>query len=186
MTRRIASKVLQQTSRLLEAKLIKDRPAWFQAVIDNPPLPLPPRAPPQRNQYDLPVPKSSTHHSPTAHHTPSKHLRTPKPRPLPVHYIEDDLRRQFFKDHPFEAFRPVSLAEQGQIEEENPINGEEWTRLRQHGRNPTPEEYVCFDINKGLYVLSTFYPQCHSLRGASAQGAPKAAFRRLQNGCAAV
>lgn len=142
MTRRIASKVHQQASRLLQAGLLTNRPAWFQAVIDHPPLPLPPRSPPERHAYDLPPQKATYSHSQTAHHIPSKHLRTPKPRPLPVHYLEDDLRRQFFKDRPFEAFRPTTLVEGGAVEDEHPVNGEAWTRLRQRGRNPTPEECV--------------------------------------------
>jgi len=147
MTRRIASKVHQQASRLIETRLTRNRPPWFQAVMDHPPLPLPPRAPPQRHTYDLPPPKASSHHSPTAHHTPSKHLRTPKPRPLPVYYLEDEVRRQFFKDHPFQAFRPTTLVEDGGIEDEHPVSGMEWTRLRQRGRNPKPEDVIRFTVH---------------------------------------
>lgn len=67
-------------------------------------------------------------------------LRRLKPRPLPIKYIEDDVRRQFFRDHPFEAFRPRTLVEGAAIEPPHAVRGKEWTRLRQRGRNPTPEE----------------------------------------------
>jgi small subunit ribosomal protein S23 len=56
--------------------------------------------------------------------------------------VEDDIRRQFFRDHPFEAFRPRTLTEAGTVENEHPIGGLKWTRLNQRGRNPSSEEYV--------------------------------------------
>jgi len=71
--------------------------------------------------------------------------------PLPIHYLEDDVRRQFFRDHPFEAFRPVTLVEGGGVADEHPINGQEWTRLRQRGRNPSPEDAVKFTVNLHKY-----------------------------------
>jgi small subunit ribosomal protein S23 len=131
MVRRIASQVHQQVSRLMRGDYIKQQPAWFQAVLDYPPLPLPPKAPPSRTAYDLPYQQP-----------PSAKLRPNDPRPLLVYYIEDDIRRQFFRDHPFEAFRPITLIEGGGIEDPHPIQGATWTRLRQRGRNPSPEEYV--------------------------------------------
>lgn len=134
MVRRIASQVHQQVSRLMNANYIKKQPAWFQAVLDYPPLPLPPKAPPSRTQYDQQPVKGST--------SGSSRLRPHDPRPLPIYYLEDDIRRQFFRDHPFEAFRPTTLVEGAGIEDSHPIQGEAWTRLRQRGRNPTPEEYV--------------------------------------------
>lgn len=137
MVRRIATQVHKQASRLLLQKYIKREPAWFQAVLDHPPLPLPPKEPPQRQDYDL-QPKDTL----AARTAPSRHMRPPSRRPLPIHYIEDDVRRQFFKDHPFEAFRPRELIEGGEVEAEHLIRGENWTRLRQRGRNPSSEEYV--------------------------------------------
>jgi small subunit ribosomal protein S23 len=115
----------------MRADYIKQQPAWFQAVLNYPPLPLPPKAPPSRTAYDQPYQRS-----------PTAKLRPNDPRPLLVYYIEDDIRRQFFRDHPFEAFRPTTLVEGGAIEAPHPIQGTTWTRLRQRGRNPTPEEYV--------------------------------------------
>lgn len=137
MVKRIANQVHKQASRLLLSRYIKKEPAWFQAVLDNPPLPLPARAPPARNDYDLPP-----RHQTAARAVLTKRSRPLDPHPLPVSYLEDELRTQFFKDHPFEAFRPRSLLEDGAIEAEHPISGEKWTRLRQRGRNPSAEEYV--------------------------------------------
>ena len=132
MVRRIASQVHKQASRLTRAGFIKTPPVWYQAVLEHPPLPLPPREPPSRTSYDSAPPNQ--------HAFATK--KTPGPRPLAVNYIEDDIRRQFFRDHPFESFRPRSLTEAGAIEDEHPINGLKWTQLKQRGRNPSPEEYV--------------------------------------------
>jgi small subunit ribosomal protein S23 len=128
MVRRIASQVHQQVGRLLRAELIKKEPVWYKAVLDNPPLSLPPKAPPARTAYDK-KPQAS-----------AQQAYPKNPKPLPIYYIEDDLRRQFFKDHPFEAFRPRTLVEADKIQDAHPIQGAEWSRLRQRGRNPTPEE----------------------------------------------
>ncbi|KAG5654725.1 hypothetical protein H0H81_007481 [Sphagnurus paluster] len=133
MVRRIASQVHQQVSRLMRGDYIKRQPAWFQAVLDYPPLPLPPKAPPARTQYDQ--------------HTKQTRPRKYDPKPLPVAYLEDKIRRQFFRDHPFEAFRPTTLVEAAGVEDIHPIRGEAWTRLRQRGRNPTPEDAVRFVLN---------------------------------------
>lgn len=63
-----------------------------------------------------------------------------KGRPLKVAYEEDRVRRQFFKDFPFEALRPVSMVEGGEIDVREKVAGEEWTSLEQRGLYPTVEE----------------------------------------------
>jgi small subunit ribosomal protein S23 len=70
--------------------------------------------------------------------------RQAKPRVMPIVYLEDRVRQRFFLDHPFEAFRPRTLVEQREIAREHPIQGKDWTRLRQRGRNPNSEEYANF------------------------------------------
>src|ERR1700683_2296709 len=133
MVRRIPSQVHKQAARLLLSKYIQNEPAWYQAVLAYPPITLPSRAPPSRSTYYLP---------PEKRQRVAKNRKYGSPKPLPVHYLEDDVRRRFFRDHPFEAFRPISLVEGGGVADEHPITGKEWTRLRQRGRNPFPEEYV--------------------------------------------
>ncbi|KAF7303214.1 SNF2 superfamily protein [Mycena kentingensis (nom. inval.)] len=70
----------------------------------------------------------------------------PRNKPMPIYYIADGIRRQFFADHPFEAFRPTTLVEKGDIELREG-NGKEWVRLRQRGRNPTVEDAIQFTVN---------------------------------------
>jgi small subunit ribosomal protein S23 len=67
-------------------------------------------------------------------------LKEPKPRPKEIVYQEDRIRRQFFKDFPFEALRPVSLVEGTHVGEGSGVTGSEWTSLEQRGAYPTVEE----------------------------------------------
>lgn len=66
--------------------------------------------------------------------------------PENIHYVEDDIRRQFFRDHPFESFRPVSIVERGGVADEHPIRGKAWSRLRQRGRNPSPDDAIKYAV----------------------------------------
>ena len=130
MVRRIASQVHKQVSRLMQANYIREEPLWYQAVLQYPPLPLPSRAPPfQALDDENPSRKPST-----------SSLRPPKMQPLTIKYLEDRLRLQFFRDHPFEAFRPVSIVEGQVVEPEHPSRGKDWSRLSQRTKNPTAEE----------------------------------------------
>jgi hypothetical protein len=53
--------------------------------------------------------------------------------------------------------------EEGGVADEHPINGKEWTKLRQRGRNPSAEESVSLSeksphmvvLTKSLLVLSS-------------------------------
>ncbi|KAK7064016.1 37S ribosomal protein S25, mitochondrial [Favolaschia claudopus] len=149
MGRRIASQVHLQVARLLRARALEREPKWYQPVLNFPPLPLPPKAPPERTSYDQKQPGQQ------------QKMRRPKNRPLPIYYLEDDIRRQFYADHPFEAFRPTTLVEKGDIQTHE-VNGVQWMRLRQRGRNPTPEDAIQFTLNlkqKHNVPLSQAYAQ---------------------------
>ncbi|KAI0756764.1 mitochondrial ribosomal protein S25-domain-containing protein [Daedaleopsis nitida] len=135
-TKRIANQVHKQASRLLREGYLRREPAWFQAVLENPPLPLPAREPPSRTEFDAPL------KAPLTRPASSKKIE-----PLEVHYVEDEVRRQFFRDHPFEAFRQTTLVEGATVESEHPIKGKNWTRLRQRGRNPSAEDAIRYAVN---------------------------------------
>lgn len=61
-------------------------------------------------------------------------------RPMKIVFPEDEIRRQFFRDHPFEAYRPKSLAEGESVQAEKQPSGVAWTELRQRTIVPSPEE----------------------------------------------
>lgn len=143
MVRRVAAQVHKQVARLARTGYLKEEPRWYKAVLEHPPFPLPPRSSPNRSPtavdqvpYDLPTTSLS-----------SSNLRKPqKIKTPPIVYLEDEVRRQFFRDHPFEAFRERSIVEENIIEPEHPIRGKEWNRLSQRGRNPSHEECVQIPI----------------------------------------
>ncbi|TBU41833.1 mitochondrial ribosomal protein S25-domain-containing protein [Dichomitus squalens] len=159
-TKRIANQVHKQASRLLREGYIQQEPAWFRAVLDNPPLPLPARAPPSRTRFDTPSGAPLT--------APADSKKT---KPLPIKYVEDELRRQFFRDHPFEAFRQTTLVEGATVDTEHPIRGAQWRRLRQRGRNPSPEDAIRYAVN--LY-------EHHDMDLSSAYASAVAQFRSLR------
>ncbi|KAK4052866.1 mitochondrial ribosomal small subunit component [Microbotryomycetes sp. JL221] len=68
-------------------------------------------------------------------------------RPLPIVFAEDQVRRQFFKDHPFEAYRPTSVNERDVVQQPRGPQGTQWTELRQRTIVPTPEDAIAFIVN---------------------------------------
>ncbi|KAI0720028.1 mitochondrial ribosomal protein S25-domain-containing protein [Cerioporus squamosus] len=129
-TKRIANKVHKQASRLLREGYIQREPAWYRAVLDHPPLPLPAREPPSRSPFDAP-------------------LNAPIIRPADSKKIQ-----------------PLK------INTEHPVRGVEWKRLRQRGRNPTPEDAIRYAVN--LY-------EHHGMDLSSAYASAVAQFRSLRS-----
>lgn len=140
MPRRFASQVHLTVSRLLQSNFLAQKPAWYDPVLQYPPIPTPPRTPSSsRTGFDAISPNA-----------PKLSLKRKlnvendtwdRPKAEAIVYLEDRVRRQFFKDHPFEAFRARSLVEDDlETAAEHEVVGEKWTRLAQRGRNPTPEE----------------------------------------------
>ena len=82
-TKRIASQVHKQASRLIREGYIKREPAWYRAILDHPPLPLPAREPSSRSHFDVALAAPLTRPA-------DKKTITP----LPIQYVEDKLRRQ--------------------------------------------------------------------------------------------
>lgn len=80
--------------------------------------------------------------------TTLKPTRRPPPRvansrnnkPLPIVFPEDQIRLQFFRDHPFEAFRPINLVENEFIKDVEGPQGKDWTELSQRSKIPNAEE----------------------------------------------
>ncbi|KAL9939148.1 hypothetical protein V8E36_001961 [Tilletia maclaganii] len=83
----------------------------------------------------------------------AKRLRslTPALHPQPIFYLQDRVRRQFYRDHPWEAYRPRMLVEMDKvvvIDKTSPLGAPEDAReLRAWGRNPGPEDVVSCTIH---------------------------------------
>jgi small subunit ribosomal protein S23 len=141
MVRKLATQVPQAVTRLLQAQTITP-PVWYQAYLEHPPQPLPPRrlAPVDLSLFNRSSSSPEKKDSNVTHR--AKRAKTPKLKVPELRFQEDEIRRRFFMDFPFEALRPVSLIEGQTIDEGRPglVEGEQWTELRQRGEVPTVEE----------------------------------------------
>ncbi|KAI8967955.1 mitochondrial ribosomal protein S25 [Mycotypha africana] len=128
--------IARHVNNLLKANLLKEPPVWLSAVQAYPPGPSIVRAKnPEVNVsgqteieqqlFSKPPPKQRIRYS-------SKHVRTRAPKPLPIIYPEDRLRRQFYRDHPFELSRPKVL-----VEDEHGINRTDFSKLLLDGMHPS-------------------------------------------------
>lgn len=162
--RKIPSQVPSAVSRLLQGQVISTPPTWFNPVLSHPPPQLPPyqvksrpRASASDSDADAGMIKSGAgggggqffdtvpiRAGELERRDKLRGYRQRKGRPLEIAYEEDRVRRQFFKDFPFEALRPVSMVEGREIDVREKVLGEEWVRLEQRGSYPTVEESVVF------------------------------------------
>lgn len=126
--RRLPSQIPETVSRLIKSTYIQTPPIWYQAVLANPPPILPARR---------------SHPRPDLDHS----FGDPKPRtsfkrskPREIRYEEDRVRRQFFRDFPFEALRPTSLVEGLEVQAKYEVDGPGWISLEQRGAYPSVEK----------------------------------------------
>lgn len=151
--RRIPSQVPSAVSRLLQGQVISSPPTWYNPALAHPPPQLPPYQVKSRPRVSAKLPGGGsgdgggqfidTAPIPAGELERRDRLRgykQRKGRPLKIAYEEDWVRRQFFKDFPFEALRPVSMVEGVEIDVREKVGGEEWTSLEQRGLYPTVEE----------------------------------------------
>lgn len=142
MPRRLASQVPQTISRLMQGGFLKAPPTAYSALTEYPPVQVPPRHPYQRANHDLPEPSSSHIAAATcrrANSVKKVRTRTPSLKPKPIVYLEDKVRLQFYRDHPWEGFRPRILVEHETLQKEK-LPEPEVTELAWWSTNPGPEE----------------------------------------------
>ena len=118
------SRVYQTTKMLLESKGIPHPPPWYTTIGMIPPGEIMTRPQPIQHR-----PAKSL----------SRKIRKPSKmfKPQLIAYEEDDMRRQFFSDHPWELARPR------QILENDGRDGQraDWSRLEQPHLALTGERY---------------------------------------------
>jgi small subunit ribosomal protein S23 len=132
--RKLATQVPEQVSRLLKATHMHTPPTWYIPVLTNPP-PVH-SALRSRSRRILDETKSAEN---IAKINATIGLKA-RAKPMSVIYKSDTIRRQFFRDFPFEALRPSTLVEGREVDSERGIEGQEWKRLEQRGAFPTVEE----------------------------------------------
>ncbi|KAI9030955.1 mitochondrial ribosomal protein S25 [Phycomyces nitens] len=120
--------LVRHVSNLLKGDLLKKAPVWLPVLQSIPSGPSIIRAQnPITNvsaQTELEAALSPAKAPITATRHKQKHLRTRPPRPMAITYPEDKLRRQFYKDHPYELARPKVL-----VENETGKNRTDFSRL---------------------------------------------------------
>ncbi|GAA5855128.1 hypothetical protein JCM8547_002392 [Rhodosporidiobolus lusitaniae] len=92
---------------------------------------------------------------------PPRAANTKDPRPWAIVFPEDGIRKRFFEDHPFEAYRPVSLVEGEKVQEPSGPQGKAWTELSQRSTIPSAEDCIAFIHNLVVshnLPLSRAYP----------------------------
>lgn len=138
--RKIASQIPESIGRLLQAGHVKTPPTWYGPVMANPPPLLAPLRSRHRTELDHRGLARKSKDGRIRLDTTKKPMQAVRLKIRKITYREDSIRRQFFVDFPFEAFRPTTMVELRGVQDDHPISGEEWTSLAQRGDYPTVEE----------------------------------------------
>ncbi|KAI5477063.1 mitochondrial ribosomal protein subunit Rsm25 [Pseudohyphozyma bogoriensis] len=167
-SRKAARSVPDTISRLLKSgSFIKSPPPAFYPILSTPPPSSLVRSLAPRPTSDLPasylaektpysIAKAALDAGEVLTAEQKMHLDNPvkysrptksSKMPLPIVFKEDEIREQFFRDHPFEAYRPIHLAEGEQVVEDKGPTGEEWTELVQRSKVPTAEDAIAFTLH---------------------------------------
>ena len=134
---------------------IKRLPQWVDAVGEVPPSEVLIRHPPPQHQMVRQRMKTLPGSSqPQAVFEVQEKRRKPKKpsrlfQPVELKYEEDELRHEFFRDHPWELARPRVLVESSGKDFEN----HDWSRIKQPGKRLDGERYV--HRLKDLGILNT-------------------------------
>ncbi|RFU36100.1 hypothetical protein B7463_g163, partial [Scytalidium lignicola] len=118
------ARIYQTASLLLESQSISQPPPWYTTIGLIPPSEI------------------LTRPQPVQHRELNPKMRTKKPskmfKPQPIVYEEDRLRKEFYKDHPWELARPRVVLEQDGKDGQRC----DWSKIRQKQRPLTGESVV--------------------------------------------
>jgi small subunit ribosomal protein S23 len=117
------SRVYQTASLLLESQSISQPPCWFKTIGSIPPGEI------------------MTRTQPVQHRETNRRSRIRKPskmfKPQLIEYEEDRLRRDFYRDHPWELARPRIVLENDGKDAQRC----DWSRIQQPGKQLSGERY---------------------------------------------
>jgi small subunit ribosomal protein S23 len=113
---KVATQVYEAATRYLDREIIKNTPPWYTTIGSVPPSEI------------------LTRTQPPQHRARKVHPRARKPsklfRPLTLEYEEDELRKDFYRDHPWELARPRIVLEN---DGKDGLRSD-WSRIQQRGR----------------------------------------------------
>lgn len=124
------SRVHKVARLALESQAISQPPCWFKVIGKNPPPEMLTRTQPVDVNHTVRAKKSKSR-------KPSKSFQ-----PIPIVYEEDQLRHDFFADHPWELARPRIVLEN----DGKDGNRCDWSRIKQRGRPLNGERLVIHRI----------------------------------------
>ncbi|KAI8372207.1 mitochondrial ribosomal protein S25 [Blakeslea trispora] len=126
----------RHVSNMIKGNLVKRAPVWLPVLQTIPPGPSIIRSQnPEVNVSGQTETEHSLFNKSQSKHRlrhSQKHLRTSPPRPRAIVYPEDRLRKQFYRDHPFELSRPKVL-----VENELGVNRTDFSQLMLEGMHPS-------------------------------------------------
>ncbi|KAI9506708.1 mitochondrial ribosomal small subunit component [Coemansia spiralis] len=156
--------IKQAYENLLDANLRDKVPAWLWAMRSVPPVDSLVRAPTQFSTKGKLEFEAGDNTEKPAHNTTPKarierqlpkgcvsirhnktHLRTRNARPPKIVFPEDELRKDFYENHPFEKYRPRIMMET------DGKNNSDWSQIS-HGTNHVTGENV---IRYQYYLMQT-------------------------------
>jgi small subunit ribosomal protein S23 len=133
---------------------INKLPQWVDVVGEIPPSETLIRHPPPQHQLVRQRMKTVAGSSKpqVVFEVQEKRRKSKKPsrlfQPLELKYEEDELRHDFFRDHPWELARPRVLLESTGKDHEN----YDWSRIKQPGKRLDGERY-CFLLSIGFLPI---------------------------------
>ncbi|CEL02662.1 Putative 37S ribosomal protein S25, mitochondrial [Aspergillus calidoustus] len=139
-----ALRVRQTALQSYAAKKIRQPPMWTDIVRDIPPAQILVRSQPQQHQLVRQRLKTVPGESKprTVFEVQEKRLKPKKASrmflPVEIKYEEDQLRKEFFKDHPWELARPRILVEKTGKD----FIHYDWSRMQQPGKRLDGESVV--------------------------------------------
>ncbi|VEU23503.1 DEKNAAC104755 [Brettanomyces naardenensis] len=163
-----AGEVLGRTSEYLESGLVRKQPSWYKVLAYHPPVnnrtkTIRPHVLKKIKEEEVEALRRIL-----SHHKGDLFYKTRlKPnqmvsnflKPQKLHFIEDDLRDLFYRQHPWELADPKSL-----IENEHAVNLEvlDWSTMRQYTKKLDGESVVqrtLYLVNKEKKSLLDAYEQ---------------------------
>ncbi|KAF3924214.1 hypothetical protein ABW21_db0202383 [Orbilia brochopaga] len=129
--------IYKETGQLLRLGILKKEPPWYRVVASIPPSTILVRTAPVSFESE---PSSAEEIRPEETLSVTWKARKSKSffRPERIQYAEDDLRKTFFADHPWELARPRILVEDSGSDSQR----YDWSRLQQPGRELDGESVV--------------------------------------------
>lgn len=161
-----AKDIVPRTSEYLRSELVGEAPSWYRVLAFHPPLSaktkkIRPEVMKKSKEQELATLERIKTHSKDSVYYKTRYkphqLKTNFYSPQKLHFVEDELRDLFYKQHPWELADPKSM-----IENENDIDigAMDWSHMKQYTKKLDGESVVQRTLyltnEKGLSMLDAY------------------------------